>query len=131
MADYTVIESGAPAGWNGKSFVEGDLGLANLGMSFNATPPGEGSAFWHRHARLEELYVFLGGEGELAVDDELVPVTAGTMVRVGTGAWHALRCLPGSPAPLTWLCVRAGDDTLAGVGKDSELDRERPFPWSA
>lgn len=131
MGNYTTIETGAPSAWDGKSFVEGDLALENLGMSVNTTAPGEGSAFWHRHARLEELYIFLDGHGELAIDDEVVAVEPGTMVKVGLDAWRALRCSPDSAVPLRWLCVRAGADTLAGVGRDAELDRERPFPWSA
>ena len=131
MGDNHVIETGDLDSWGGKSFVERDLAMRNLGMSVNATPPGGSSPFWHAHAALEELYVFLDGHGEMAIDDEIVPVRPGTLVSVGLNAWRALHCLPDSATPLKWLCVRAGADTLEGVGKDASLDRERPFPWDA
>ncbi len=123
---WIELEGVAP----GKLFVDKALESTYLGMSVNATAPGDASPFWHRHFKLEELYIFLGGEGEFAADDDVIPVQAGTIVRVGPDTWHALRCLPESTAPLTWLCVRGGGDTLVSIGKDGELDRERPYPWA-
>ncbi len=137
MGTYTVTELGPMSSWDalegaapGKKFVEGDLGSQYMGLSVNATQPGASSPFWHAHSKLEEIYVFLEGSGELAVDDDTVPVGAGTIVRVGQGVWHGLRCLPDSPVALKWLCFRAGDGELAAIGRDAELDRERPWPWA-
>ena len=56
--------------------------------------------------------------------------TPGTVVRVGTDTWRAMRCLPDSPVPLRWLCIRGGGDTLANIGNDADLNQERPFPWA-
>lgn len=126
VADWSALEGAAP----GKKFVEGDLGSEFAGISVNSTPQGEQSKFWHAHSKLEEIYMFLEGSGEMGVDDDVVPVQAGTIVRVGQGVWRVLRCLPESDVPLKWLCIRAGGEKLADIGHDAELDRERPFPWA-
>lgn len=133
MSSYSVADVGGFDVWDetGKRFVEKDVATRFIGMSVNSTRPGEGSAFWHAHAKLEELYIVLDGQGEIALDDEVVPLTAGTTVRVGPGVWHALRALPDSPVPMRWLCVRSGGEALREIGHDAERDSERPFPWNA
>ncbi|MGO3766204.1 cupin domain-containing protein [Microbacterium gubbeenense] len=130
MSEYNVTTIGSVGSWTGKQFIEGDLGVENVGISVNATDPGDESPFWHSHAILEEIYVVLDGEGELAVGDDVVPLSAGTVVRVAPDSMRALRCLPSSPVALKWLCLRSGADSLAGTGKDATLDKESPFPWS-
>lgn len=133
MSNYSVIEVGSMGDWgeSAKRFVEGDLGTQYIGMSVNATEPGGESPFWHSHSKIEEIYVVLDGVGEIALDNEVLPLTAGTVVRVGQGVSRALRALPDSPIPMKWLCLRAGGNTLEGTGNDAELDKDTPFPWSS
>ncbi|MGO1837895.1 MAG: cupin domain-containing protein [Candidatus Microbacterium stercoravium] len=131
MSGYNVTQIGTVDAWTGKEFVEGELGAANVGISVNATEPGGESPFWHSHARIEEVYLVLEGTGEIAIGDDIVPLQAGTLVRVSPGSMLALRCLPDSPAPMKWICVRAGADSLADIGNDATLDSDRPFPWNA
>ncbi|ALJ18674.1 cupin domain-containing protein [Microbacterium sp. No. 7] len=137
MSNYEILDIGAIGAWGdytgaapGKRFVEKDLAAQFLGMSANSLAPGGEAPFWHTHTRLEELYVFLGGTGQFALDDEVVSVHAGTVVRVGAGVWRAWRAAPSSAEPLTWLCLRAGGDTLEAIGRDGEIARDRPFPWA-
>lgn len=135
MSGYDVSEIGGIDTWGvaegtGKRFVDGESARF-LGMSANATDPGASSPFWHRHGRLEELYVFLEGHGQMALDDEVVEVAAGTVVRVAPETWRAVHSAADADRPLKWLCLRGGGDGLAEIGRDGELDRERPFPWSA
>ncbi|MBS1698294.1 MAG: cupin domain-containing protein [Actinobacteria bacterium] len=100
-------------------------------MSVNSTDPGGSSPFWHRHGRLEELYVFLDGRGQMALDDEVIDVGPGTVVRVAPATWRAVHSAADAEGPLKWLCLRGGGDTLAAIGRDGERDQERPFPWAA
>ncbi len=133
MSDYEVTEIGSPSTWGveegtGKRFV--DVAASFVGASANATKPGESSPFWHRHARLEELYIVIDGAGRMALDDEVIELRPGTVVRVPGHVWRAVHCDADSPVALTWLCVRAGGESLEAIGRDGELDRERPFPWT-
>lgn len=98
MSEYNVTTIGSVGSWTGKQFIEGDLGVENVGISVNATDPGDESPFWHSHALLEEIYVVLDGEGELAVGDDVVPLSAGTVVRVAPDSMRALRCLRAAPS---------------------------------
>lgn len=138
MTNYSVTQVGSLAEWSmlagvapGKSFVEGELGNEFVGLSVNSTPPGGQSPFWHSHSQIEEIHVFLEGEGEMALDDEVIEVGPGSIVRVGPGVMRALRCLPDSSRPLKWLCIRGGGAPLAEIGNDGDLDTERPFPWAS
>jgi hypothetical protein len=65
----------------------------------------------------------------MALDDEIVDVGPGTVVRVGQGVWRTWRCVPDSAEQLRWLCIRAGGTELPHFPDDSTRDTERPAPW--
>jgi quercetin dioxygenase-like cupin family protein len=44
----------------------------------------------HYHARSEEIYLVLEGEGELEVDGDRRLVTSGDAILIPPGAWHEL-----------------------------------------
>jgi mannose-6-phosphate isomerase-like protein (cupin superfamily) len=98
-------------------------------MTANAFEPGEEAGYWHSHARVEELYVFLAGRGQMGLDDDIVDVGPGTAVRVGQGVWRTWRATPDSPEQLRWLCIRAGGTELPHLPDDSTRDNDRPSPW--
>ena len=131
MDGYEVLELGAPDAWlgRGKQFVDKQLTTQFIGLSVNALAPGGQSPFWHRHARLEEIYLFLEGRGRMALDDDIVDVEAGTAVRIGQDVWRHLHALSDSPGELRWVCIRAGGGELQAITPDGEKDAERPTPW--
>jgi mannose-6-phosphate isomerase-like protein (cupin superfamily) len=142
MADYEVLEIGAPGQWRshtggfrpettrqGRRVVDHDLAMQFIGLTANAMSPGEDAGYWHSHSRIEELYVVLDGEGEMGLDDDVVPLHPGTVVRVGPGVWRTWRCAPDASDDLRWLCIRAGGETLPRLPDDSSRDDTRPMPW--
>ncbi|MRH27805.1 cupin domain-containing protein [Microbacterium sp. SYP-A9085] len=142
MTGYQVLEIGAPERWrdyyggfsaassrDGRRVVDHELTMQYIGMTANAYEPGESVDYWHRHDRIEELYVFLAGKGQMGLDDEVVDVAAGTVVRVGQGVWRSWRCVPDSPTQLRWLCIRAGDEQLPHLPDDGMRDTARPMLW--
>jgi len=140
MSDYQVINAGAPEQWHdvvspngarGKQFVDAGLETQYVGVSLNANQPGEAAARWHSHSQLEEIYLFLAGEGQMALNDDVIDVHPGTIVRVGQGVWRAWRALPDSPGELRWLCIRGGGADLKSIGHDADFDHDRPLPWAA
>jgi uncharacterized cupin superfamily protein len=139
---YKVFDVGPMSDWNrfygglspataapGRKFLDQDLALDFFGVSINSREPGQGADYWHAHSILEELYFFLEGEGEMALDDEVVPVTSGTAIRVAQGVMRTWRCKPDSPVPLKWICIRAGGAKLKDIPKDAQPITDRPFPW--
>ncbi|WP_105565445.1 cupin domain-containing protein [Microbacterium halophytorum] len=142
MSDYQVAQLGALDEWRdfvggfrpettkaGRRVVDHELPLRWIGMTANAMAPGEEAGYWHAHSRDEELYVFLAGRGQMALDDEVVDVGPGTTVRVGTGVRRTWRCAPDGAELLRWLCIRAGPNELTRVADDATPDRESPMPW--
>jgi quercetin dioxygenase-like cupin family protein len=128
-----VMQIGSLDAWGGergKQFLEKEIGAQVAGISVNTTEPGGQSAYWHSHAKLEEIYVIVDGRGEFALGDEVLPLEAGTVVSLELGVLHPLGALPASTAmPCLWV-ISAGE-ALADVGHDGVLDRERSFPWNA
>src|SRR5438128_9201935 len=71
---------------DGKLFLGSQLGLNGAEVSLNRMPAGVSMPFFHRHKRNEELYIFVGGTGEMQIDEERFPVKEGTVVRASPGA---------------------------------------------
>ena len=115
---------------DGRRVVDHELTIQFIGLTANALEPGEQAGYWHAHSRVEELYVFLEGHGEMALDDEVVEVSAGSVVRVGQGVWRTWRAHPSSTGELRWMCIRAGGEQLPHLPDDSSRDDQRPMPWA-
>lgn len=142
MSDFSITEIGGLDQWrshhggfrpeserDGRRVVDHELAMQFIGMTANAFEPGEEAGYWHAHARIEEAYVFLAGRGQMALDDEVVDVGPGSVVRVGQNVWRTWRAAPDSPEQLRWLCIRAGGDELPHLPDDSTRDNDRPSPW--
>lgn len=143
MAGYEIIDIGALEEWRsftggfrpdssreGRRVVDHELAAQYIGMTVNALLPGEEAGYWHSHSSIEELYVFLGGRGQMGLDDELVEVGPGSVVRVGQNVWRTWRARPDSPEELRWLCIRAGGSELPHVPDDGARDTTRPMLWA-
>jgi mannose-6-phosphate isomerase-like protein (cupin superfamily) len=131
MSDYQVLEMGGLDQWRGhyggfrpqtsregRRVVDHDLEMTYIGMTANSFEP------------VEELYVFLAGFGQMGLNDVVVDVGPGTVVRVGPGVWRTWRAMPDTPEQLRWLCIRAGGYELPHLPDDSTRDEERPSPWT-
>lgn len=142
MSDYQLTRIGAPEQWrdfhggfdktrsrDGRRVIDHELTMQYIGMTANALVPGEEAGYWHVHEKIEEMYVFLAGHGQMGLDDDVVDVEAGTVVRVGQGVWRTWRASPDSPGELCWLCIRAGGEQLPHMPDDSRRGPERPMPW--
>lgn len=113
----------------GRRVVDHEITMQFIGLTANALEPGEQAGYWHTHSRVEELYVFLEGDGQMGLDDAVVDVHAGSVVRVAQGVWRTWRADPASSSQLRWLCIRAGGEELPHLPNDGERSTERPTPW--
>lgn len=144
MNDYEIMQIGALDAWrdhyggfhparsrDGRRVIDHELAMQYIGMTANALEPGEEAGYWHTHSQIEELYVFLEGAGQMGLDDEVVEVGPGTVVRVGQDVWRTWRARPDSPGQLRWLCIRAGGAQLPHLPDDAARDTDKPMPWGA
>lgn len=142
MKSYEVTQIGAPDQWrehhggfdaarsrDGRRVIDHELAMQFIGVTANALTPGEEAGYWHTHSQLEELYLFLDGHGQMGLDDDLIEVRAGSVVRVGQNVWRTWRARPDSPTELRWLCIRAGGTELPEMPNDGSRDTERKMPW--
>ncbi|MDT0117029.1 cupin domain-containing protein [Microbacterium sp. PRF11] len=142
MSDYEITEIGGLDAWrehfggfaparsrDGRRVVDQELTMQFIGMTANALLPGEQAGYWHTHTRVEELYVFLEGRGQMGLDDDVIDVGPGSVVRVGQNVWRTWRAIPDGEGELRWLCIRAGGEALPPLPDDSSRDPDRPMPW--
>jgi mannose-6-phosphate isomerase-like protein (cupin superfamily) len=79
-------------------------GAANQSLAEAWLEPGQETER-HHHARTEELYVLLDGEGELEVDGARRRVAPGDAILIPPGARHRIRA--SERGPLRFLCCCA------------------------
>ena len=142
MSNYTITEIGPLSSWrdhyggfvpettrDGRRVVDHELGGDVIGVSATSYEPGEEAGYWHSHSEIDEVYIFLEGTGQMALDDDVVDVGPGTVIQVGAGVMRTWRCTPDSPTNLKWLCVRAGQNPLPAIPDDAVPIRDIPMPW--
>lgn len=75
-------------------YLREDVGAETIGLSLYRMRPGRRTGFGHRHERVEEMYVVLGGSGRLKVDDEIVELAPRDVVRVAPRSVRELEAGP-------------------------------------
>ena len=108
MADWTKrnfdhIEDRSPAEvpmrW---LFSRNEVGSQQVGVSRFSYEPGARMPFGHRHGTQEEAYVIVKGSGRFKLEDEIVDVTEGDVLRV---APQVMRGFEAGPDGLELICV--------------------------
>lgn len=120
---------GYSRGLFGKSFLKESLGLSGMELSLNKVPPGGQSPFLHRHTEHEELYLIVGGEGQVQVDGQVIDVREGSTVRVAPEGVRALRNT--GAGPLYFVCIQAKAGSLAVQTIADGRRVEGPIVWAA
>ncbi len=112
----------------GKLFLGNLLNLTSCEISLNKLAPRTAHPFHHKHKRNEEIYIFLGGEGEFSVDNDLIAVREGTVIRV---AQEGVRCWRNTTdEPLYYIVVQAAANlNEVGMEIDDGIGIMRPAIW--
>lgn len=111
----------------GKLFLKDKLGLTGMEVSLNQLPEGGSIPFYHTHRENEELYLFLGGQGQFQVDGRTIDVREGTTIRVSPEGERALRNT--GAGDLSFIVVQARADSLRRwVGTDGVII-DKPVTW--
>jgi uncharacterized cupin superfamily protein len=125
MSDYTIrnlteVENLAPKfGLENVEarFARSELGLEQLGLSYQRLAPGIRHPFGHRHADQEEVYVVVEGGGRVKLDDEIVELKRWDAVRV---APSVVRGFEAGPDGIVLLAI--GAHALAPDDRGQLLD---------
>lgn len=113
----------------GRRVVDHEFTSEFIGFTANSYEPGEQAGYWHSHSVLEEVYIFLEGQGQMGLDDSIIDVSAGSVVLVQPGVLRTWRCKPESNTNLKWLCIRAGQHPLPAIPDDAEPLWGLELPW--
>ena len=90
VCGYTICEvADAPDAFEGKypgemRFLGGPLAAEQMALTYRRMPPetgGKGS-YGHRHKTQEEIYFVLSGTLQFKLEDEVLDLPAGTVVRI-------------------------------------------------
>ena len=85
-------------------FARRALGSTTVGVSRETLAPGFRVPFGHMHRQQEEIYVVLSGSGRIKIDDTILDLVEGDLVRVAPGVW---RCTEAGSDGMTILAVGA------------------------
>lgn len=125
---YVFMPQGTDIRIEGKLFLKDLLGLTSMEVSINKNAPGTGVNFFHRHKNHEELYIFLGGEGEMVIDDERFKVQEGTVVRIKPEAkrawWNT------GQSDLYYIVAQSENNALQSAALEDGEFLEGTVPWS-
>ena len=112
---------------SGKLFLKDHLKMSSMQVSLNRLPAGREVPFKHAHKKNEELYVFVGGKGQMQVDGEIFDVEEGTVVRVAPGGFRTWRNT--SDNDLYYICVQARDGSLDGDTFNDGIPSDEKPSW--
>ncbi len=126
LSDYT-LQLGPDVKIPGKVFGGTAIGATGAEFSFQMFQPGTETGFLHTHKQHEELYFFLGGTGEFQVDDQIFPVTEGSVVRVAPAGRRSVR--NNGTSPLVMLCVQYRSATFTADDAADGVILGEPVKW--
>lgn len=138
-SNFTAYESGARQDWpdhtvafpgleiRGKHFLKEALDFTGCEISINSLPPGGGMPFYHTHQDNEEVYIFIQGRGQMQVDEEVIDVQEGTIVRIAPNGQRTWR--NNSDEPLLYIIVQMRENSLRQYGLGDGVVSDKPVTW--
>ncbi len=67
------------------------LKLQGVALGLLRFPPQAGYSFTHQHKQQEEVYIVIEGSGSILINEEVIPLERGDIVRVSPEAKRALK----------------------------------------
>jgi mannose-6-phosphate isomerase-like protein (cupin superfamily) len=125
LGDLGKLLQNSPEEQRSKQFLRDTLGLTGMEVSVTAYPPNTSLPFFHKHKQNEELYIILKGEGQMQLDDEIIEVKEGSVVRVLPDCSRNLRSGPDSD--IVFVCIQAKENSLEQCTGDDGVRLEGKF----
>jgi len=112
---------------SGKLFLKDHLELTSMQISFNRLPAGVAVPFGHAHKHNEEVYIFIGGRGQMQIDEQIFDIEEGAVVRVAPSGVRTWR--NNSDEDLYYIVIQAKDGSLAGDTFDDGIPSDKALNW--
>lgn len=111
----------------GKIFLKEEIDASAVEISFQLLPPQTALPFFHSHKQNEEIYVFLKGEGQFQVDDEVFGVKEGSIVRIAPSASRSIN--NSSDTAMIYIVIQAKENSLQQYTMDDGIIEETEPKW--
>jgi mannose-6-phosphate isomerase-like protein (cupin superfamily) len=118
LMDYSFLHPKLNTEVKGKVFIGEILKSTGAEVSFQILPSSAEMSFIHQHRKHEELYIFLKGKGQFQVDEDLIDVKEGTIIRIAPDGQRTWRNNSESPMIFMVIQTQAGslDHLFIGDG---------------
>ncbi|MCC6754775.1 MAG: antibiotic biosynthesis monooxygenase [Solirubrobacterales bacterium] len=83
-------------------FATASLEASQVGVSHFRLHPGQRQPFGHHHNKVEEIYFVVSGSGRAKLDDEIVELNEGDLLRVGP---EITRCFEAGPDGMIYIAT--------------------------
>lgn len=110
LTGYEVTNPATGKPFPGKVFLAESVKASGMEVSFQVMPPNTGLPFFHKHRKNEEMYIVLQGDGEFLVDEAVIPIKEGSVVRIAPDASRSWKNTGGTP--MIMMCIQAVAGTL-------------------
>lgn len=92
-------------------FATGALGTKQVGVTWFRIHPNQRQPFGHVHDKAEEVYYVVSGSGRVKLDEEILDLSAGNLIRVGP---EVTRCFEAGPDGMVYY---AAGQHISGDGE--------------
>ena len=110
LNDYSLIHPKTKQEIQGKVFLKDPTKATATEISFTTIPPHSEIPYFHIHTKDEETYIILKGSGYYQVDEDLFPISEGSVIRVAPQGVRGL-CNT-SDEPMVYICIQAKENSL-------------------
>jgi mannose-6-phosphate isomerase-like protein (cupin superfamily) len=123
MPDYTIknlkeVEDAAPSFGHSPQlearFARKALECEQTGLAYERLAPNVRTGFGHKHENQEEIYVVVGGNGRIKIEDDIRDVSEWDAIRVGRNTMREFEAGPDGLELIAFGAPTTGED-------DSEL----------
>lgn len=127
LCQYELTHPRIPKQVHGKLFLKDHLQLSSVQISLNKLPAGASVPFYHKHRSNEEVYIFIGGSGQIQIDGQIFDVREGTCVRISPDGERTWR--NNSESDLYYIVIQAKEGSLTQDTFEDGLPSEKPVSW--
>lgn len=103
------------------------LQLTGSEISFNHLEKGQFTPFVHAHKQNEELYIIISGKGQFMLDNEVIELKEGSIVKVSPKCERAIKA--DDLQSITFACLQTQENSLKQATNDDGIICKTKASW--